>query len=272
MIYRLLSLLAVVFLAGGCGSTAPAWHGGFLDSLDDYYDQGTGGGATKSAADKNAKIALVGYREGIQVDNITEDKLKSVTENGNELVVEVFTSKGVETITGTVPPGTFIAQSWQHPSGTWWSYATFPKSGQERRIEEMRDRRLGSARLRSIIPGWAQLTKGERQKGMRLLAAEGLGLVGLATFVILQADYEDRRDRVRGDGPNARDDRQYYDDWANRFYWGSVAFGTLAGATYIYSLVDGITHIPPTYQLLLSKTHVQPMPAGLALAFRYELD
>ena len=64
------------------------------------------------------------------------------------------------------------------------------------------------------------------------------------------------------------------DDWANRFYWGSVTFGTLAGASYIYSLIDGITSVPPTYRLLLSKADfgVQPREDGVAVVFQYDID
>ena len=262
-------LIAALALSTGCASAPPPWHAGFLDSLDKYYDQGTGAGSSREQADRNARISLLGYREGIHIGNVTQEQVQSYAEDGDEIIVEVLSSKGVERVSGILPPKAKIAERYRDGSGVWWSYAVLEKTGAKRRIQAQRDRRLGAARLRSVIPGWSQFTKGERGKGMRILVAEGIGLVGLGAFAILQADFENRRDSVRGVGSRARDDRQWYDDWANRFYWGGVACGVLAGATYLYSLVDGFTHIPPTYKLLLGNAHLQAGPGeGLALVFR----
>jgi len=261
-------LLLAVGLAG-CASAPPPWQGGFLDGVSDYYDQGTGVGSSSDRADRNAQIALVGYQQGIDVESMTEDKIQSFSKNGDELIFEVMTSEGVQRVSGTLPAGSYIAERWKADSGSWWSFAVAEKPGKERRIQELRDSRLGSARLRSIVPGWAQFTKGQKSKGWRILGSQGVGLIGWTTFVILQSDYQDLRDR----STNA-DDWQYYDDWANRFYWGNVTFGALAGATYLYSLVDGITSVPPTYQLLLSKVDwdLQPRPeGGVAVVLKYDI-
>ncbi|MBT4499671.1 MAG: hypothetical protein HOC74_18230 [Gemmatimonadetes bacterium] len=264
---RFFILLLAVGLAG-CASAPPPWQGGFLDGVSDYYDQGTGVGSSSDRADRNAQIALVGYQQGIAVESMTEDKIQSFSKNGDELIFEVMTSEGVQRVSGTLPAGSYIAERWKADSGSWWSFAVAEKPGKERRIQELRDSRLGSARLRSIVPGWAQFTKGQKSKGWRIVAAEGVGVVGLATFAILQKDYEDRRDRA------AAVDYDYYNDWANRFYWGSVTFGTLAGATYLYNWIDGITSVPPTYQLLLSKVDwdLQPRSEGGALlVLKYDI-
>ena len=268
---RFAILLLVAGLAG-CASAPPAWHGGFLDGVSEYYDQGTGGGSSMGKADENAQIALVGFQQGIQVESVTENMVQSFEKQGEELIIEVMTQKGVQRFLGKVPAGSYIAERWQDGNGEWWSFAVAEKPGKAQRIQNLRDSRLGAARLRSVVPGWAQFSKGQKSKGWRILKAEGVGLVGFATFVILQKDFEDRRDRVRGIGQGAADDRQYYDDWANRFYWGNVAFGTLAGATYLYSLIDGITSVPPTYRLLLSKANVQPRSdGGAALVFTWDI-
>ena len=271
-LFRYGILLCAIFFYTGCASV-PRWVGGDLDSLNEYYDQGTGSGSTQARADRNARISLLGYQTGIEIGHVTEDSVHSYTENGDELVVEVFTSKGTQTIEGKLPPETQIAERWQDPSnGHWSSFAVFEKLHAESRIQTQRDRRLRDARLRSVVPGWPQFTKGENSKGMRILATEGTALLGLTTFTILQADFEARRERVQGIGTQARDDYQYYDSWANRFYWGAMACGVLAGVTYIYSLVDGLTHIPPTYKLLLSKARLHAGPSGPVLTFKYELD
>ena len=264
--------IAVLSLVAGCASVPPPWHEGYLDSLDEYYDQGTGAGSSRAQADRNARISLLGYREGIHIGNVTEDRVRSYIEDGDELIVEVLSSKGVERVSGTLPPKTQIVERYRGRSGAWWSYAVLEKTGAKRRIQTQRDHRLSAARLRSVVPGWSQFTKGEHGKGMRILVAESIGLAGLATFAVLQADFEDRRDKVRGVGTRARDDQRWYDDWANRFYWGGMACGALAGAAYLYSLVDGLTHIPPTYKLLLSKAHLQAGPAGLAVVFQQPIS
>jgi len=264
-----LSFVAVLSVAfAGCASSPPPWHGRFLDDLSRYYDQGTGGGKTLDQADRNARIALVGYRQGIEIESVTEDQVQSFEKTGDELIVEITTRKGVQKISGKLPPGSYIAERWQDESGTWWSYALAERPGQSRRIQKLRDARLGAARIRSIAPGWAQFTKGQKQKGWRILASEGIGVAGFAVFALLQRDYEDRRDRA------SASDWDYYNDWANRFYWSSVAFGTLAGATYLYSLIDGIVSVPPTYRLLLSRTDldVRPCAQGAVLVFRYEIE
>ncbi|MEW6756304.1 MAG: hypothetical protein AB1505_35835, partial [Candidatus Latescibacterota bacterium] len=253
--------IPVVLLAAvlaGCASSPPPWHGGFLDSLGDVYDQGAGAGASIERADRNAQVALVGYQQGIDIESVTEDQVQSFQKAGDELIVEVMTSKGLQKVSGTLPPGSYIAERWQDGSGTWWSFAVSEKPGQERRIQEQRSARLGAARLRSPVPGWSQFTKGQKQKGWRILGAEGLGVVGFTTFAILQNHYDGMKD----DPDLSEADLQYYTDWADRSYWAKSAFGILAAGTYLYSLVDGITSLPPTYRLLLSRLEAQPRRDG----------
>jgi hypothetical protein len=252
----------------GCASAPPRWHGGYIDGLTAFYDQGTGAGETIDRADRNARIALVGYQQGIEVESVTQNQVQAFTQHGDELIVEVLTARGLQRVSGSLPAGAYPAERWQDRQGTWWSYYLAAKPNGARRVQELRDARLVTARRRSVVPGWAQFTKGEQRKGWRLVAAEGTGLIGLATCAVLQQDVLDRRDRVRSNAS----DYEYYDDWANRLYWGTVAFGTLAGGTYLYSLLDGMAHVPPTYKLLLSQTHLQPRPAGgVALIYQYDI-
>lgn len=266
---RHLAILLFAVAFGGCASTPPPWHGGYLDSLSDYYDQGTGGGRSIERADRNAQIALVGFQQGIDIESVSEDQVQSFQKNGDELIVEIMTSKGVQRVSGTLPPGSYIAERWQAKDGSWWSYVVSERSGKSRRIQELRNSRLGAARLRSIAPGWAQFSKGQKQKGWRILAAEGAGLVGFATFAILQNHYDDKK----GDPDNTPEDLEYYTDWADRSYWAKSTFGVAALGTYLYSLVDGITSVPPTYRLLLSRMELQPRPqGGLAMVFRYDMQ
>ena len=262
-------LVFAASLIVGCASTPPPWREGYLDRVADYYDQGTGSGRSMGQADRYAQIALVGFQQGIQIESITEDQVQSFRQQGDEMIVEVMTSKGMQQIAGQLPAGSYIAERWQDPSGLWWSFALWEKPSEGLLLQEHRNARLRAARRRAVLPGWAQFAKGQNHKAWRILTAGGIGLAGGVTGALLQSEFENRRDRVGGLGDVA-DDWQYYDDWAHRFYWSSMTFGALAGAAYIYSLVDGWTSLPPTYQLLLSGAMVEPRrEGGAALVFTW---
>ena len=209
---------------------------------------------------------------GIQIGNVTQNQVRSYVEDGDEMIVEVLSSNGVEQVSGSLPPKAKIAERYRDGSGIWWSYAVLEKTGAKRRIQTQRDRLLGAARLRAVIPGWSQFTKGERGKGMRILVSRGHRPRRARDLCHFAGRFREPSRYSKGVGSRARDDRQWYDDWANRFYWGGMACGVLAGGTYIYSLVDGLTHVPPTYKLLLSKAQVQAGPEGLAVVFRKQIS
>lgn len=239
--------LSALLLISGCASAPPPWHRGFLDPLADYYDQGTGGGSTIEQADRNAQIALVGFQQGIEIKSVTDNEVKSFRRNQDELIVEVVTNRGVQQVNGKFLAGSYIAEHWKDRKGYWWSFAVYEKPGRERLIRGLSSGRLQTARLRSAVPGWAQMTKGQQSRGWKIVGLEVGALVGWTTLETLQRDYKDRRDRSR---TGARYD--YYDKWANRFFWGGMAAGSLAGVVYIYNVIDGIFTVPPTYRLLLS--------------------
>lgn len=247
MRYRLLCVLAVIVALGGCATAPPPWHGGFLDSLSDYYDQGTGGGNTLEKADRNAQFALVGFQQGIELDAVTEDMIRELPNQ----MIEITTRQGVQRINGKLPAGSYIAERWQDREGYWWSYAVYEKSGRERLIQQLRNTRLKTARFRAVVPGWAQLTKEQKSKGWKIIGVESGSLLGWATLALLQRDFLDRRDDPRLTRNTV--DYDYYDKWANRFFWGGVFTGSVAGMTYLYSLIDGLVNVPPTYLLLLNQ-------------------
>lgn len=240
--------LSALLLISGCASAPPPWYRGFLDPLVDYYDQGTGGGSTIEQADRNAQIALVGFQQGIEIKSITDNEVKSFRRNQDELIVEVATSRGVQQVNGRLPAGSYIAEHWKDDKGYWWSFAVYEKPGRERLIRGLSSGRLQTARLRSAVPGWAQMTKGQQSRGWKIVGLEAGALVGWTTLELLQRDYKNRRDRSR---TASRYD--YYDQWANRFFWGGMAAGSLAGVTYLYNVLDGLFSVPPSYRLMLSQ-------------------
>ena len=71
-------------------------------------------------------------------------------------------------------------------------------------------------------------------------------MVGAAVLSVLTNDMVAKRDRA-----GSASDWDWYDDWANRCYWGSVGFGVVGGITYLVSLIDGLASEAKTYRLLL---------------------
>ena len=239
-----------VLLFAGCAGT-PHWTQGTPDDLRAYYYQGIGYSETMERADRNAYAALVADREGFHVEAIAEDMVRSVRKNETEEIFEVFTDKGTITIRGGVPSGAYMADRW-HKGSNYWSYALLERPEKKAEIGRRRDERLHLIGLKFFVPGWAQFTKDQKLKGWRILGIEGISLAGIAVLGVVAQDLTARRDRSR-----TSSDRDYYDVWANRSYWGSVACGLVAGGTYVYSLIDGMTSEPTTHLLLSSEGGVR---------------
>ena len=253
-------------LIAGCAGT-PHWTQETPDELRSYYYQGIGYSETIERADRNAYAALVADREGFHVEAITEDMVRSVRKNETEEIFEVFTDKGTITIRGGVPSGAYMAGRW-HKGSNYWSYALLERPEKKAEIGRRRDDRLHLIGLKSLVPGWAQFTKGQRLKGWRILGIEGLSLAGTVALGVVAQDLTTRRDRSR-----TSSDRDYYDLWANRAYWGSVACGLIAGGTYVYSLIDGMTSEPKTHLLLSSEGGIRVFAGvrreSIVVALRY---
>lgn len=244
----------------GCAGT-PNWTQGTPDELRPYYYQGIGYSETMERADRNAYAGLVAERQGFQVESISEDMVRSVQQGGQEEVLEVFTSKGTITIQGGVPSGAYIADR-ASPGDHYWSYALLERPGKASEILQRRRDRLSGISAKSFVPGWAQFTKGQRVKGWRILGIGGISLAGAVALGVVSEDLTTRRDDAR-----TTSDRDYYDLWANRSYWASVACGVLAGGAYMYSLIDGMVSEPKTHLLLSVEQHRDAVMVGL----RYEL-
>lgn len=260
-------MLGLIVANCGCAATPP-WHRGFVDELSGYYDQGVGGGSTAAAADRNAQIALVGYQQGFQVSSITEGRVGSFRRNGDELTFEVATERGIQQISGVLPPGSYVAERWRAQDGSWWSFALSERPGQGPELRRLTASRMQMARTRAVVPGWAQFAKKEDRKGWTIIAGEALSLGGWYALGALTDEYR----RRRGQGTPA--DYRYYDRWSDRFAWGAAGCRSLAGATYLFSMIDGIISRPPTYRLLMTQVHpaVHRGSVGPVLAIHFVLS
>lgn len=97
-----------------------------------------------------------------------------------------------------------------------------------------------SAFQRSLLfPGLGQLHRDQRTKGYTLLAFEAVSL-GVAVFA--QIRYDEARDRYLQEKNPARM-QDLYDD-TNYFYYLRNGAAILAGAVYLYSLIDA-AYFPP---------------------------
>jgi len=132
-----------------------------------------------------------------------------------------------------------------------WSLFAVPRraevSGQEvgYHLSRLRDRRRRAVRWRSFIPGWAQLYKGQKAKGLLFLGGEA-ALGGL----VLTGFYGQRRleEKIRGAASGPR--RRTYESRKARLTAMTWAGGVLAGALYIWNVTDGWTTSSERYPLL----------------------
>lgn len=250
-------MLSLIVLNCGCAA-APPWQRGYIDELSEYYDQGVGGGSTAAAADRSAQIALVGYQQGVQVSSITENRVHEFSRNGDELIFEVETDQGTQQkVSGVLPAASYIAERWRSQDGYWWSYALSERPGQGPRIHRLAGRGLQLARTRAVVPGWAQFTKKQDRKGWTIAAGEALGLVGWLALDALTGEYRDRRGQAVTPA-----DYRYYDRVSDRFAWGAAGCASLAAATYLFSMIDGIINRPPAYRLLMTQVHLEAQPGS----------
>jgi hypothetical protein len=220
---RVSTVLLAAFVVFGCASAPPPWRFRYLDGLSRYYEQGSGVGATTDQADVPGWV-----HPGHAISGVTENQSRSVRQNGDEVTFELTTVKRVEKVSGVLPPQTCIAERWRANDGSWWSIAVNEKPGAGPEIRSPADQRLRLARLRAVVPGWAQFTKREPRKGWSVVVSQATGTLGWGAFSLLASDYRTRRDQA-----SSASDYRFYDTLSDRFGWGGVGLLTLAVWTYL---------------------------------------
>jgi hypothetical protein len=123
---------------------------------------------------------------------------------------------------------------------------------------------------RSIIPGWGQLYKGNKAKGISIIAGEALLVGGVVVCEGLRVDYAAKINETH----DARK-KQVYADKANNYATGrNICIGA-AAALYVYNLIDAVAG-EGQRRILVKKNAgfslnpaVSPEYAGLSLAFRF---
>lgn len=107
------------------------------------------------------------------------------------------------------------------------------------------------ATLRSFIfPGWGQIYKGQKKKGLALITATGISLASWGTLYILKEKAYD--DYLAAKIPDKIEDR--YKTY-NRFYKGQQICGYMTGALWLYALIDALITQPT-----VPKSHLSLQP------------
>ncbi len=88
----------------------------------------------------------------------------------------------------------------------------------------------------TLVPGWGQFYKGEKQKGLRLLGSEA----ALTSAFVITQHLSQSYSRKASDERDT-DRRKLYNDWSNRSYTISMISGIMAGVVYVYNIFDAVT-------------------------------
>lgn len=127
-----------------------------------------------------------------------------------------------------------------------------------------------SAGARVLVPGWAQLYKGNKTKGSLIIAAELLSVAGIVLCENQRSDYNNKALE------QPRFAQQYYDKASNWETARNISIG-VAASVWVYSLIDGLVSKgkqrvlvgrAPSRGLSLMPT-LSDKGAGLSLAYHF---
>ena len=242
-------VLALIVLISLLSCAAPRWTDRTTPS--DLFWQGVGReGRSFHEAEVRASLELVAEIEGREVEGVTRDYLrsKSVMRDWQVAADEMSVMQHwlQDRVSGFVPAGVHIVDRYEN-GGLHWAYAVGEKPGMSGRIDVLYRQSLAVTRRKALAPGLAQFQKNEPRKAWTILGVEAVGLVGWGALSLLTSDLKNRRDRA-----TRVSSYDYYDKWANRMAWGSLAMASLAIGTYGFSVMDGLFVTPPEHQLLLT--------------------
>lgn len=243
-----LGLITLCCLSSGLGcASSPAWLNTLDNPQEDSYWRAVGHGPTRTDARRDAFIRLSAKINGSTISETTQlyQQARSQVDNRrSKTQEETFLDNWIEESTqGSVPQRTRVVETFKDREG-FHAYAVAEKAGSERQIQRALGQVKRQNRVRSLVPGWAQLTKREAKKGAVFVVGSGLGIVGGLVFKTLMTDAKARRNRART--PAAWD---YENTMANRYYWSSTGFFALAGCSYLTSIIDGLYSAPKGYRL-----------------------
>jgi len=234
----ILSILSMLLFFLGCGR-APSWTRGVANNT--YYFQGIGSSSSDQGADRASLNDLGMEISGAKVRSSIELIVTESSSSGDKGSGTSFQEHMVDTtsvvIEAALQKGAKVIERWYNPAkNSYYSYAILSRPGtQEKMAAHAR-----SIKLRSLVPGFAQFSKGHPKKGFTVLGSLGFGIAGTVIFnkreddAIFDRDYNAR----------SQSDFDYYDDRARTFRNATIATGAATAAVYILNVLDGMFSKP----------------------------
>ena len=220
-------LTAVLLLAATvfAQQTRPAWADGYFRELPNSYIEVVSGHAASPTVAREAAAQQLAERRNLTTGRHVQVKIEQgniTTEGGDEIVIK---SRILDEYTHQLPSGEWevmlLAQTARHPM---YDFEAVHVS----------DRYPFSAR--ALIPGMAQLHKGQTTKGLLFIGAEVIAVGGVITCEGLRS----HNNSLSAATHNARLRMQY----TNRAATCATARNLcIAGAAsvYVWSLIDALT-------------------------------
>ena len=255
---RNLLVITLLFLSVSAWSQKPSWTNGYhKDLANSYIDVYTAVGNTEEAARKMALQRIVDERSRATGRRYTINET-----NGNI----IMNSQDELTVKCRIIDEYHMRQYGNYKVYLLVQMAKHPDYAYEQ--VSVTDRYSSGARF--LVPGWAQMYKGQTAKGLIMLGgvvASGIGIIAC------ESSRSDYRNKVKQQPQFAQD----YNTKANNFETArNICIGA-AGAFYLWNIIDGIAAkgkrrviIKNSYGGGLSLNPlITPEGSGLSLAYRF---
>lgn len=123
--------------------------------------------------------------------------------------------------------------------------------------------------IRSVIPGWGQLYKGSKAKGLCIMGGEAIFIGGIITFESMRRNYTVKINQTH----NAGQIRHYSSKADNCGTFRNICIGG-AAALYVYNLIDALV-ANGTKRTIIKKNKLAIFPVaspegnGIGLAYQF---
>lgn len=230
------------------------------------YFAGLGESFTSEVEAKRRAIAdalhQMASSEKVQVQSQIVDIMEEVNSEIYQAVMREILVKGESSQLEGVKIEELYLERPEQGCYKYWALVRVPWKGVDwRRCPEPKEYGLGPVWRSVLVPGWGQFYKQHKTKAWLFFTSE---VVLVATA--LYADWKGDDERQKASDPrNVRWTaiRDYHNDRADQFYSVSMATGLMAGALYVYNILDtrlttgarryAACDEHPTYVALLSK-------------------
>lgn len=258
----------------------PPWRSGDMPKIKSnffYFQEMQGEGKTLAQARENAILGLISEiarTKGISVSMDEISSIKSNSLNGKyreeENTNRTYNIK-VENFDLSFEK---VDEYWEQNQTGFYCWVLFEvandaKAGSFKKVEFSTDYGMSSVWRSAIVPGWGQLYKKQKYKGLSILGSEAVLLgVGLVA--------ENMRISNINSSKNTRDVKyikQYLNDADSNETLRNISFAT-AGAVYIYNLIDAA--VSKGAKHYVTNNHLNLIPSidshsvGMSLVYNFK--